>query len=187
MAAAELPSFELIRLDGDAARPHFTCGDQDIDEFFHTDSITGASELMCVTYVWKEDGHLLAFFSVSHDSIKKEECPRSAWERVQKIIPRQKRYSSMPAVKIGRLGVSDDCQRANCGSRIMDFLKVWFTKQNKTGCRFLLVDAYNRPGVIGFYRKNGFQFLTGTDEKEETRIMYFDLIQFTNRAAAQPA
>jgi GNAT superfamily N-acetyltransferase len=173
----------LVRFDGDAPRPEFTCADEDIDEFFHKDSVAGAAELMCVTYVWCEKGHPVAFFSVSNDAIKREECPRSAFERVAKLIPRAKRYASMPAVKIGRLGVQATSARSGVGSRILDYLKVWFTVNNKTGCRFILVDAYNRPNVLAFYQKNGFQFLVGNDDKEETRIMYFDLIQFAKRAA----
>jgi hypothetical protein len=182
LSAAERP-FQLTRLDG-TVRPEFTCGDADIDEFFHKDSIHGASELVCVTYTWHEEGRHLAFFSVSNDAIMKDLCPRSAFERLLRNIPRDKRYSSMPAVKIGRLGVCVDAQRSGLGTRIMDFLKVWFTNQNKTGCRFILVDAYNADKTIAFYHKNGFQFLTSKDEREDTRIMYFDLIPFANRAEA---
>jgi GNAT superfamily N-acetyltransferase len=171
---------EITRLDAASARPEFKCGDNDIDEFFHKDSIVGAAELMCVTYAWRQRGQTLAFFSVSNDAVKREECPRSAFERITKLIPRQKRHSSMPAVKIGRLGVVADAQRSKYGSKILDYLKVWFTQNNKTGCRFLLVDAYNKPHTLAFYERNGFKFLTGKDEKEDTRIMYFDLIPFAN-------
>ena len=174
-------SVEVHRLDAADARPEFACGDPDIDEFFHKDSIEGSKELICVTYAWIESGNPIGFFSVSNDAIKKEDCPRSAFERIQKMIARSKRYSSMPAVKIGRLGVMSGGQRAGCGSRILDFLKVFFTHKNKTGCRFLIVDAYNTPEVIAFYKKNGFNFLVSNDEKEETRIMYFDLISFVSK------
>lgn len=68
----------------------------------------------------------------------------------------------------------------------MDYLKIWFTQGNKTGCRFLLVDAYNQKKTLDFYAKNGFKFLVSKDEKDKTRIMYFDLIQFTNRAPGEP-
>lgn len=175
--------FELFRLDDDSTRPSFTSADKDIDEFFHEDSIVGARELMCVTYLWHESDRLKAFFAVSNDSIKREECPRSAFERIAKLV-RGKRYSSMPAVKIGRLGVHVDFKRTGVGSRILDYLKIWFTVGNKTGCRFLVVDAYNKSDVLAFYESNGFQFLTGSDKDEETRIMYFDLIQFARRSLA---
>jgi hypothetical protein len=49
----------------------------------------------------------------------------------------------MPAVKIGRLGVAHASQRDGTGTQVLDFLKMWFTVGNKTGCRFIVVDAYN--------------------------------------------
>ncbi|VAW70858.1 hypothetical protein MNBD_GAMMA10-395, partial [hydrothermal vent metagenome] len=51
---------------------------------------------------------------------------------------------------------------------------------NKTGCRFIVVDAYNKPEVIRFYKRNGFDFLHNGDKKEDTRIMIFDLIFFAD-------
>ena len=71
----------------------------------------------------------------------------------------------------------------------MDFIKSWFIDSNsKTGCRFLVVDAYNEPNPIQYYKKNDFEFLFSTEEQEKeymgksideilkTRLMYFDLI-----------
>jgi hypothetical protein len=57
----------------------------------------------------------------------------------------------------------------------LGFIKYLFVYKNKTGCRFLLADAYNKPGILAFYKKNGFDFLTKTDEGKETRAMKFDL------------
>lgn len=59
----------------------------------------------------------------------------------------------------------------------MLFIKNWFAAENKTGCRFLLVDAYNKPEIISFYQKNDFVLLTEKDEDRKTRSMYFDLIR----------
>ncbi len=63
-------------------------------------------------------------------------------------------------------------------SAVLDYLKMSFTTGNKTGCRFLIVDAYNNEKVTNFYHKNGFRYLTGEDVGDTTRIMYFDLIRF---------
>lgn len=86
----------------------------------------------------------------------------------------------MPAVKLGRLGTKTGCQSNGVGKDIIDFLKIWFTEGNKTGCKFILVDAYNKDRVIKFYRDNGFQFLINSieDRQQPTRLMYFDLITF---------
>jgi GNAT superfamily N-acetyltransferase len=170
---------ELRRLEPDDPRPSFSCGDPELDEFYCVDSVVGGRELLSVTYlILDQTGDPAAFFCVSNDSIKKQLLPRSSFQRLVRFVPHEKRYSSMPAVKIGRLGVSAECRGAGVGTIVLDYLKTWFTVGNKTGCRFLVVDAYNRPDSVNFYRRNGFEFLTSGDEREATRIMYFDLITF---------
>ena len=50
---------------------------------------------------------------------------------------------------------------------------------NKTGCRFITVDAY--VDVVPFYQKNGFLFMGAEERKRyekgkgDTVAMYFDL------------
>ena len=44
---------------------------------------------------------------------------------------------------------------------------------NKTGCRFITVDAY--AAAIPFYLRNGFVPLNEEDADEPTRLLYFDL------------
>lgn len=73
------------------------------------------------------------------------------FRRLRKVIPRKKHFRSYPVVKVGRFGA---------------------------GCRFITVDAYNNDKAINFYLKNSFNFLTSKDVKEDTRLMYFDLITF---------
>ena len=70
----------------------------------------------------------------------------------------------------------------------MAFIKDWFRHEdNKTGCRFIVVDAYNEEKVLKYYDKNGFLPLYKTEEIEKqyydipqdaplkTRLLYFDL------------
>ena len=56
---------------------------------------------------------------------------------------------------------------------IMKFIKTYFVTYNKTGCRFLTVDAYYE--AIPFYQKNGFIPLNEADAHDKTRLLYFDL------------
>lgn len=176
------PSLELLRLEADDVRPDFTTGDEDLDEFFHIDSIEACKELLCVTYTLIESDIAIAFFSVSNDSIKREDVPKSAIRKLLKVIPFTKRYSSMPAAKIGRLGVAEKNQRSGYGTKVLDYLKMSCTTDNKSGCRFLIVDSYNTEEATNFYQKNGFRYLTGDDASDKTRIMYFDLITFIRAA-----
>jgi hypothetical protein len=101
---------------------------------------------------------------------------------------------SYPAVLIGRLGVNKDFRKVEndakrIGVQLMDFIKSWFVdKNNKTGCRFIVVDSYNKERALTYYTENGFTGLFSTEEQEKeftglektdllyTRLMYFDLI-----------
>ena len=95
-----------------------------------------------------------------------------------------------------------DYARRGIGSQILDFIKMWFdAPDNKTACRFVIVDAKNEPEVLTFYQKNGFEYLFTTELQEDlytkpvkdkaeenerrinprklkTRLMYFDLLKW---------
>lgn len=59
------------------------------------------------------------------------------------------------------------------GSFLLDFIKRYFTANNKTGCRFITVDAY--AAAIPFYLHNGFVPLNDEGAGDPTRLLYFDL------------
>ena len=62
----------------------------------------------------------------------------------------------------------------DCGDDdLNDFIKHYFVADNKTGCRFITVDAY--AAAIPFYLKNGFVPLNDEEADEPTRLLYFDL------------
>ena len=143
------------------------------------------------TYCWvtEEKPHrIVALFTLANDSIKTVHLDKSTRNRLNRPIDNPKRGRSYPATLIGRIGVNQKFQNMNIGSQLMQFIKDWFRHEdNKTGCRFLVVDAYNNPRTLRFYERNNFRFLH-TDEAEEcayyqisldetiaTRLMYFDL------------
>jgi GNAT superfamily N-acetyltransferase len=97
--------------------------------------------------------------------------------------------SSYPATLIGRLGVSNKYACKGIGTELMDFIKQWLlAPDNKTGCRYLTVDAYNNEKALKFYEANGFKTLFSSEQQEKeyiglpsekelkTRLLYFDLI-----------
>ena len=178
--------FRYRRLKPDDERKPFDCGDADLTDFFLTDSAGHARQLLSVTYALENDSETMAFFSVLNDRIQKEECDQNIFKRLAKMVPSNKRYGSYPAVKVGRLGVHKDHQRKNVGTDIMNYIKMYFVdERQKTGCRFITVDAYNNECTINFYRKNEFKFLTEKDEKSDHRAMYFDLMPISNYLTAQ--
>lgn len=154
----------------------FSCGLEDLDEFVQKDAKDHSDQLLAVTYAYhiREDDAIsmpLAFVSLMNDSLELNANHR------KKMFKRAKHYSSYPAVKIGRLGVCRDYQRKKIGSHLLFVIKHLFMDANRTGCRFITVDAYNSPETIAFYEKNDFQFLASSDEGKPTRHMYFDLIR----------
>lgn len=76
------------------------------------------------------------------------------------------------------------------GQQVLNYIKTWFTEEdNKTGCRFLVVDAYNKEKTLKFYERNKFKFLyadESTEKREQqiedenetlhTRHMFLDLL-----------
>lgn len=125
--------------------------------------------------------------------IKTALIPNTSRNRIQRKIPNSKRTRSYPAVLIGRLGVAKEFQGTvlSVGSQVIEYIASWFVHpDNKTGCRFIVVDAYNKENVLHFYEKNGFKFLYSTeslekeanhipeDEHLESRMMYLDLLGY---------
>lgn len=171
----------------------FSCDDSDLDEFFSKDAFLYETELLGKTYAWinmADPSKILGLITLANDSVKAQFIANSARNRLQRSITNAKRGINYPAVLIGRLGVSSEYRGRgfNIGSQILDFLKGWFRSfDNKTGCRFIVVDAYNNEKTLHFYEKNGFKPLYKTEQEEraflglspeeqlETRFMFFDL------------
>lgn len=176
----------------DVARD-FSCGNPDLDDFFHNDCLAYSKSLFGKSYCFykkssRED--VICAFTVSNASIFTNRLPNSRKKKIGKTIPFEKRDLIYPAVLIGRLGVNHKYQRYHVGTELMDFIKAWFTEpRNKTGCRYLVVDAYNTDVPIHYYQKNGFEFMFSSESQEKdyrgidnedplkTRLMYFDLIR----------
>lgn len=179
--------FRIERLDADDERPEFSSPDDELNEFYHELSTEYCKELLAVTYVLYHNDDVVAFYCVSNDALRTEDVPtRSGLKRILQYLPHRKRgIKSHPAVKIGRLSVADGLTGQDIGTTLLDRIKFDFTHKNKTGCRFIIVDAYNNPRTLNFYQKNGFIFVSKDDEKEDTRIMLFDLILFLNLEAAE--
>jgi hypothetical protein len=169
-----LSAFKFERLSTSLNLQGFDCGDVDLNDFLVSDALKYQNELLAVTYLLIDNkGKLSAFFSLSNDALKDLEFEK--WNNISRKIPNRKRRKDYPAVKIVRIGVDVTLSGQGIGSEIVFFIKNWFTTENKTGCRFLLVDAYNRPEVLSFYERNDFAYLTEKDLNKKTRLMYFDL------------
>lgn len=175
----------------------FTCKDEDITEFFTQDYADYAYQLLGKSYcfVKPDTSEIVCAFTVANSSVKVDSLPSNLRNKLNRKIPNAKRRPQYPAVLVGQLAVSDLFSGHHVGDELLDFIKSWFIDPlNKTGCRYVIVDAVNHPKVFEYYQRNGFKFLFLSDEEEwtflhnkgleqttpiepmKTRLMYFDLI-----------
>lgn len=173
--------YRLHKLDDKMEIKSFDCGNEDLNEFLYEDAKLYTSELLAVTYILEDnrENKTVAYYSLLNDKIELDPEEKSVWNKINRKIPNSKRYHAYPAVKIGRLAVSKDYAHQNFGNNIITNIKIQFSIEGESGCRFITVDAYSQ--AIPFYEKCGFKFLTKKDEGESTRAMYFDLMYFKHR------
>ncbi len=183
--------FRLLTRELIASCKQFSCGYDDLDEYFLQDSPLWAEQMYGKTYcfVLKEEPQtIVCAFSLSNETIRVDLLPNSQKKRFLKEIPKEKRMRRYPAVLVGRLGVDLRFSGKGIGTELLQILKFWFVEpDNKAAVRYLAVDALNNPRTLNYYEKNGFAFLFKDEEQEaisskmklplKTRYMYFDLIE----------
>lgn len=164
----------------------FDCGDNDLNDFLIHNAKEYQASLLAVTYLIESAGKTVLYFCLSNDKITSIEASKGFWRKIKSLFPYGKHRKDYPAVKIGRFAVDNKFQHtdAKWGTMVLDYIKHWMITNNKTGCRFITVDAYR--AAVPFYEKNGFKFM-GNNEKQrylngksDTIAMYFDLQLVSN-------
>jgi len=133
--------------------------DRDLEDFLETDACRHFVDRIAVTYALTSvdtPQTPLGFATLANDAIvidRKDPLPEVA------NYP----YASFPAVKIGRFGIALPLQGHGLGGLFLAMLKKLMCESNRTGCRFITVDAWrNRRAevdVTPFYKKHGFAIL----------------------------
>jgi hypothetical protein len=161
----------------------FTClqpqdTDRDLDAFLQEDAEQHYRDRIAVTYVLTRNDFPkvpLGFATLQNDAIvvnNDDSLP---------MVQDGYRYASFPGVKIGRFGISMDLQGNGLGSVFLLMIKKLMLDANRTGCRFITVDARrdkkNKVDTSAFYVKNNFPLLPCRPKTSHTIPMYFDLMQ----------
>ena len=131
----------------------FSCGEDDLDEFFAKDCLVNQRRLLGKTYLFclkEQPDTIVTAFSLSNDSIRLTNRITDEYKEhfLDDTDLRDKSLKRFPAVLIGRLGTNIRFAGQGYGTAIMDFIKVLFRTNNRTGCRFLIVDALNRHETL---------------------------------------
>ena len=175
----EKTKVRFIRLNPENSVKDFRCGDPDLDDFIQSRASGFQKHLLAVSYACAdaETGRMLAYCSLANDKVAVGDFKdKTEFNRFRKKqgFPNEKRLKSYPAVKLCRLGVDESAKGQQIGTTVLDYIKSMFVFENKTGCRFLTVDAYLE--AVPFYEKNGFRFMNVEDHDPHTRLMYYDLM-----------
>ncbi len=170
--------FVLEKIDTATQVLNFDCGDADLNDYFNNDSVAYKKELMTQTYalyeVEDETKRIWALVDFCNDSLSRKVMEK----KEQRRIPFSKRgYRTFPGVKITRLGIDAMSHGMKIGTKLLDIIKEFFTTDNRSGCRFITVDAYRE--AVPFYEKNGFIIAKTIEDEEDRRAstvaMFFDL------------
>ncbi len=170
----------------------FTCVDLDIHHIIKKKSFGFTKQLLGKTYCYRlneDPDKVVCAFTLANAGVRVSDLPNARRRKIESGIPHSKALKDYPAVLVARLGVSSEFRSKHIGSDVLEFIKIWFIEPlNKTGCRFVIVDAYNTPSTMAFYEQNGFTTVFSTEQQEKdyrhiisetplnTRLMYYDLM-----------
>jgi len=150
--------------------------DRDLEDFLATDAYRHFVDRITVTYALASvdaPQTPLGFATLANDAIvidRENPLPEVAG------YP----YTSFPAVKIGRFGIALPLQKHGLGGLFIAMLKKLMCEANRTGCRFITVDAWRNKkagvDVTPFYEKQGFALLPCRPKTSLYVPMYFDLL-----------
>ena len=169
--------FQIHKLSETETVKSFDCGDDDLNDFILNEASLYRKAKLAVTYVVIDvsKNEVVAYFSLANDKVSVAEFTnRTEFNRFRKKrFVNDKRIKGYPAVKLCRLAVVKSARGLHLGTFLIDFIKSFFIDDNKTGCRFVTVDAY--LDAVDFYAKTGFELLNEYDADAQTRLLFFDL------------
>ncbi|MCH5302504.1 MAG: GNAT family N-acetyltransferase [Prevotella sp.] len=169
---------QLIQLTLDRELTAFDCGDSDLNAFLFEDAKPALELHIANTFILEDDGRIAAYFCLLNDRISRNEIIGSRWKKIRNCFPKSKQFRSYPCVKIGRFAVALEYRGRRIGTELMDNIKQQLrTAHTHSAFRYITVDAYN--SAIPFYEKNGFHQLTQKEEDEQTRLMFFDMMEIS--------
>lgn len=167
-----------------------------IDEFFHEDYCNYEKQMLGNTYAYflnEDPSKLVAAFTIASSALVLDFLQSAKKSKINKTIPRIKQRRQYPALLICQLAVFDEFAEAKLGDEMLQHIKDFAILVNETiACRYLIVEAVNKPKVIDYYQRNGFNLLYSSEEDEiikskrkidengrlTTRQMLYDLMLY---------
>ena len=154
----------------------FISYEKELVDFLIEDALDNQKKQMSITYLWflKSTKELVGYVTILADAISLQGELKEHF-RQQGIL-----YKSLPALKIGRLCVSDEYLGRGIGTLMIEFILVLAQRISKEiGLRFITTDAKRnqnpKKDSVHFYKNFGFEILK--QREKGTTPMYKDLIK----------
>ena len=156
----------IKRLDKGHDISEFCSFEKDLENFLKEDAFDNQAKNISVTYLLFSDNVLIGYVSLLNDRLDLNPTLKKYF-RDKGVL-----YSSLPALKIGRLCIDDRYLRKGYGTLLLKFCVLVSKKKiNKfSGCRFITLDSKSK--AVGFYRKHEFNILK---EKKNSVYLYLDV------------
>lgn len=127
----------------------FDCEEDELTAYL-TDGTAARDQASSVarTYLVRSQGELVAYFNVLADAIRLE-----TKEKPDGIV-----YSSVPALKLGRMGVERGFKKRGVGHWILDYV-VGMARATSVsvGIRYVTLDALKKDRLVHWYSSYGFK------------------------------
>jgi GNAT superfamily N-acetyltransferase len=173
---------EIRPLRPEDERRGFSCGQPDLDRFFHHYAGQNQFKLhLAVTYVAVADRRLLGFATVTVGSLERSRVPS---ERMRRRLPTY----PLPVLRLARLGVDRNAQGLGVGRALLrHVLALALGQRDALGCVGVVTDA--KPEAIAFYSRYGFEPLEGVREGAlhgEAKPMFLPLNAVEEALSGEP-
>lgn len=148
---------EIRPLRPDDDRGGFSCGQADLDRFFHHYAGQNQFRLhLAVTYVAMAGERLTGFATVSVGSLERRSLPSA---RRRQRLPGY----PLPVLRLARLAVDRRAQGLGVGRALLrHVLDLALVQRDSLGCVGVVTDA--KPDAVPFYARYGFEPLEGVRE-----------------------
>ncbi|WP_462322636.1 GNAT family N-acetyltransferase [Halochromatium sp.] len=134
---------------GNRARDSFCCGIEALDRYFHRQVSQDIRRRLTACYValCSDSERICGFYTLSACHIALPDLPA---EKTRKLPP----YPAIPAVRVGRLAVDQECRGQGLGSAML-VDAVRRVIESDIAAFALVVDAKDEQAVV-FYEHHGF-------------------------------
>ncbi|MFN8511862.1 MAG: GNAT family N-acetyltransferase [Chloroflexia bacterium] len=170
MCATPRPPFRIERL-ADHDREAFSCGEPDMDRWFHETAPQHNSRGLAVVQVLVEDatGIVVGFYSLGNYAVRGDQLPKIGGKKMPPNM-------QVPMHLLGRLGVHVDYKRQGLGELLVNHaLRAAKAQTAVSASMGVVVDALN-PGLVPWYQRLGFVVFPNSPLQLVMKMIEIDLV-----------